>query len=164
MLGSRFGRDSSGSWTKPTNYADVDKDKIHGLIYVLASGNQFIPYEYRTEASAVDKREMHRAFLNEFTKYLTENELEGLPAPEVLDNSADSQKRILEFVLGREGTVMLEEQDGNHGGVYIITGWTFEQNSDGVIFAKGGQRHAKTVRGTHQVFMDGKPLPTVEAV
>lgn len=92
MLGSRFGRDSSGSWTKPTNYADVDKDKIHGHIYVLASGKQFIPYEYRTEASAVDKREMHRAFLNEFTKYLTENELEGLLAPEVLDNSADSQK------------------------------------------------------------------------
>lgn len=40
---------------------------------------------------------------------------------------------------------MLEEQDGNHGGVYIITGWTFEQNSDGEIFAKGAQRHAKTV-------------------
>ena len=30
--------------------------------------------------------------------------------------------------------------------------------------AKGGQSHVKTVRGTHQVFTGGKPLPTVEAV
>ena len=86
MLGSRFGRDSSSSQTKPTNYIDIDKDNIYSYIYVLASGNQFIPYKYRTEASTVKKREIYQAFLNELTKYLIENKLKGLLGLEVLDN------------------------------------------------------------------------------
>ncbi len=68
---------------------------------------------------------------------------------------------MLKSVLGREGTVMLREQNVNHGG-YRITGWSFEQSEDGIISVKGGESHAKTVKGTHQVFTDGKSLPTVK--
>ncbi len=164
MLGSGFGENFSGSWTKPTRSMDVDRDKIHGHIYVLSIENQFIAYEYRKGASPVNKREMHPAFFDELTKYLARNDLAGLLGLQVLNSPTVLGERMLEFVLGREGTVMLGEQDVNHGGIYRITGWSFEQSEDGIISVKGGESHARTVRGTHQVFTDGKPLPTVEAV
>lgn len=59
---------------------------------------------------------------------------------------------------------MLREQDVNHGGVYRVTGWNFEQNNDGVISAQGSEIHAMIMRDTHRVLLGGKPLPTVEAV
>lgn len=60
---------------------DVDKDKIHGHIYVLSIENQFIAYEYRKGASPVNKREMHPTFFDEPIKYLERNDLAGLLAP-----------------------------------------------------------------------------------
>lgn len=49
MLGVGLGIGSPGYWTKPTKYVNVDKDSIHGHIYVLSSENHFIAYEYREE-------------------------------------------------------------------------------------------------------------------
>ncbi len=140
MLGSGFGENCSGSWTKPTRSMDVDRDKIHGHIYVLSIENQFIAYEYRKGASPVNKREMHPAFFDELTRYLARNGLAGLLGLQVLNSPTVLGERMLEFVLGREGTVMLGEQDVNHGGIYRITGWSFEQSEDGIVSVKGGEQ------------------------
>lgn len=53
MLGSGFGENCSGSWTKPTRSMDVDRDKIHGHIYVLSIENQFIACQQEGDASGL---------------------------------------------------------------------------------------------------------------
>ena len=71
---------------------------------------------------------------------------------------------MLEFIFSEEAMAILREQDVNHGGIYRITGWSFERGGDGIISVKGGESYAKTIRGTHQVFTGTKPLTNVEAV
>ena len=71
---------------------------------------------------------------------------------------------MLEFVLGEDATVMLREQDVDHGGIYQITGWSLERGRDGIISVNNSESHAKTTRGIHQVFTGSKPLPNVKTV
>jgi len=71
---------------------------------------------------------------------------------------------MLEFVLGEQGTAMLRAQDLNHRGIYQVTGCSFSQDGDGMISVSGGESHATTTKGTHQVFTSGKSLPTIDAV
>ncbi|KAL9124203.1 MAG: hypothetical protein Q9217_006445 [Psora testacea] len=164
MLGVDLGTDSLGYWTKPTQSANIDKDDIHGHIYVLSSENQFVAYEYRGGPSTDNWKQVHTSFFPQLAQYLLTNNLAGVIGLQVLDRLAVSSERMLEFVLGGEGTAMLGEQDVNHGGIYRVTGWSFAQDEDGIISVKGSESHAKTTKGTHQVFTNGKPLPTVEAV
>lgn len=164
MLGVGLGTGSPGYWTKPTKYANVDKDSIHGHIYVLSSENHFIAYEYREEPSADKWKQVHPSFFSELALHLVTKDLAGVLGLQVLDRPAVSSERMLEFILGGEATAMLREQDVNHGGIYRVTGWSFGQDEDGIISVKGNESHAKTTKGTHQVFIDGKPLPTLEAV
>ncbi|KAL8725171.1 MAG: hypothetical protein Q9166_007525, partial [cf. Caloplaca sp. 2 TL-2023] len=164
MLGVDLGKDSPGYWTKPTNSADIDKDNIHGHIYVLSSKNDFVAYEYREGPSMDVRKGVNPSFFPQLAMYLVRNNLAGVLGLQVLDRLAVGSETMLEFVLGESGTAMLREQDVNHGGIYRITGWTFQQDGEGIISVNGGESHAKTVRGTHQVFTGSKPLPTLEAV
>ncbi|KAJ5741045.1 hypothetical protein N7493_000917 [Penicillium malachiteum] len=60
-----------------------------------------------------------------------------------------------EFVLANNGTVMLDERDvKNCGTPFRITGFHLEES--GMLEFKDGETHAPTVRGTHQVFTNGK--------
>lgn len=163
MLGVDLGTDFPGYWTRPTKSTNVDTDSIHGHVYML-SENHFTPYEYRGGPSVSNWKQVHPSFFSELASYLATNDLAGVLGLQVLDRLAVSPERMLEFVLGGEGTAMLREQDVNHGGIYRVTGWSFGRDEDGIISVKGSESHAKTTKGTHQVFIDGKPLPTVEAV
>ena len=165
MLGVGLGTDSPGFWTKPTKSASVDRNSIHGHIYVMSLlENRFIAYEYRGGPSTDNWKQVHPSSFSELAQYVVANDLVGVLGLQVLDRPPLPQERMLEFVLGGEATVILREQDVNHGGIYRITGRSFGRDDDGIISVKGSESHAKTTKGTHQVFIDGKPLPTVEAV
>ena len=165
MLEVGLGTDSPGYWTKPTKSTSVDRNNIHGHIYVLSfSENRFIPYEYRGGPSTDSWKQVHPSFFSELAQYLVVNDLSGVLGLQVLNRPTLPQEQMLEFVLGEKATAILREQDVNHGGIYRTTGWSFGQNDDGIISVKGSESHAKTTKGTHQVFINGKPLPTVEAV
>ena len=53
---------------------------------------------------------------------------------------------MVEFVLGEEGTVMLEEQGVNHGAIHRVTGWSFERRDDGTASVKKLDVHSPTIR------------------
>jgi hypothetical protein len=162
MLG--IGTDSMGYWTQPTKSADVDKDNVHGHIYVLSSENHFLAYEYRGGPATDTWKHVDPSFFPQLAQYLLRNNLAGVLGLQVLDRRAALSGEMLEFVLGEQGTAMLRAQDVNHGGIYRVTGWSFKRDKDGIISVSGGESHAKTTKGTHQVFTSGKPLPTIEAV
>ncbi|KAL8898816.1 MAG: hypothetical protein Q9207_006515 [Kuettlingeria erythrocarpa] len=164
MLGVDLGTDSLGYWTQPTKSADIDKDNVHGHIYVLSSKNHFVAYEYRGGPATDSCKHVHPSFFQQLAQYLHSNNLAGVLGLQVLDNQAASPGEMLEFILGEQGTAMLRAQDVNHGGIYRNTGWSFRQDEEGIISVSGGESHALTVKGTHQVFTSGKPLPTIEAV
>lgn len=107
---------------------------------------------------------MDPSFFAQLAQYLHSNNLAGVLGLQVLDHRAASSGEKLEFVLGEQGTAMLRAQDVNHGGIYRNTGWSFRQDEDGIISVNGGESHAKTTKGTDQVFISGQPLPTIEAV
>jgi len=164
MLGVDLGTDSRGYWTQPTKYADVDRDNVHGHIYVLSSESHFVAYEYREGPAMDTAKQVHSSFFSQLAQHLVQNELAGVLGLQILDRQAACSETMLEFVLGEQGTAILREQDVNHGGIHRVTGWSFRQNKDGIVSVSGGESHAKTTRGTHQVFTGGMPLPTVEAV
>lgn len=164
MLGVHLGTDSVSYWTQPTKSATIDKDDVPGHIYVLSSENRFIAYEYRGGPATDACKHVHPSFFLQLAQYLLQKILAGVLGLQVLDRRAASSEEMLEFVLGEQGTAMLRAQDVNHGGIYRVTGSSFRQDGDGMISVSGGESHATTTKGTHQVFTGGKPLPTIDAV
>ena len=49
------------------------------------------------------------------------------------------------------------------GKTYHITRWSAGEEY-GIISFSGQETHPGTTHGTHQVFTNGKPLPTIEAL
>ncbi|MCJ1410071.1 hypothetical protein MMC19_004156 [Ptychographa xylographoides] len=164
MLGIDLGTDSLGYWTHPVKSAKVDKDNIHGHIYVLSTENQFVAYEYRGGPVTDTWKHVHTSFFPLLAQHLLRNSLTGVLGLQVLDHQAASTGEMLEFVLGEEGTARLRAPDANHGGMYRITGWSFRQDNDGIVSVSGRESHAQTTKNTHRVFIGSKPLPTIDAV
>lgn len=63
---------------------------------------------------------MHSAFFNELIKYLKRNDLAELLELQVLNSLTVLKERMLKFILDRERTVMLREQDVNYEDIYKI--------------------------------------------
>lgn len=99
-------------------------------------------------------------FIAAAKKYLQLNGLTGTIGIELLDQDTLG-RHMKEFVLSdTEGTVMLLADAVNSTETYRTTGWNAVE---GITDLKGNESsHAKTTKGTHQVFVDGKALPDVE--
>jgi hypothetical protein len=92
-------------------------------------------------------------------EYLELNGLTAVIGIELLDQNTLG-KHMKEFVLSdTDGTVMLPESAVNPTETYRTTGWNVVE---GITDLKGNESaHAKTTKGLHQVFNDGKGLPDV---
>lgn len=72
---------------------------------------------------------------------------------------------MCEFILEDNGTVMLDARDGKSWVPYLVTGYVLR--GPGIIEFQGSECHAKTVRGTHQVFTNediGKEEPLMDVL
>ncbi|RSL83062.1 hypothetical protein CEP52_016813 [Fusarium oligoseptatum] len=133
MLGSAIG-DGLGYWTKPTSIRDVNLDL------------------YR-EGQATSWSAKDATFLQELIEYLRTHNLSKLLGLQILA-PGEPGKAMVEFVLGGNcGTVMLDHEKANFQGAYRNTGWRVERSGDKPVFIEL-EKHAKTIRGTHQVFTD----------
>lgn len=148
----------AGYWTKPTDIDAIDLDDVHGHIYVLTGKTSFTAYEYR-QGPPVNLSDVKPEFFHDVVEYLLENGLNEVLGLQVL--TADCSDKMAEFDLGAGGgTIMLRDADANSGGVYRVTGWTFEER-DGMVSCKGNDVHSHMINGAHKVFQDSKLLRNV---
>ncbi|KAJ6436396.1 C6 finger domain-containingprotein [Purpureocillium lavendulum] len=141
-----------GCWTKPTSITDIDPSNIHGHIFRLTGNGEMQAYEYR-EGPIVNLDGVNPAFFRELAQYLLANDLESLLGLQVLVQ--DAPEMMCEFVLQDHGTVMLDERYVKAWVPFRTTGFALNSNLS-MTELKGGESHAKTTKGTHQVFIGGK--------
>ena len=84
--------------------------------------------------------------------YLQANELTTLLGLQVLGKQAPDN--MCEFIIQNNGTVMLDSKELKNWTPHRVTG--FMSNQQGAAQPREGETHAKTVRGTHQVFTNDK--------
>ncbi|KAK7177950.1 hypothetical protein PSPO01_15999 [Paraphaeosphaeria sporulosa] len=146
-----------GLWTRPTKADLLDLGAVYGYVFVLTDG-EFHPYEFR-QGPPPPMTANDNAFIAAAQKYLEINNLADIIGIELLDQDRLG-KHMKEFVLSdTDGTVMLPADQVNPTEIYRTTGWNAVE---GTIDLKGNETsHAKTTKGTHQVFTDGKALPDV---
>ncbi|EQK99220.1 hypothetical protein G6O67_007855 [Ophiocordyceps sinensis] len=151
-----------GCWTRPTDISGLDFGNMHGHIFALSSNGQFQAYEYR-QGDPSPMSHNDNAFIVALEVYMQKHDLLSLIGLQVLNE--DKDKQLQEFVLGdNNGTVMLDAKDTKIKESYRVTGFVVETNESGVIELKGKETHTPTIRQTHQVFTDGKPLPDEESL
>lgn len=159
MLGTSF-ENPSGCWTKPTSIQDINPEDIHGHIFMLSPDNRLVAYEYR-EGPPNDIAGTDPTFFQELIRYLQKNALASVLGLQVLYEGPP--KHMVEIVLKDVGTIMLDASEAKYGDLYRVTGWCVDEK-DGLVDFKGGESHANTTKGTHQVFIDGKALPDLAAL
>lgn len=149
-----------GLWTRPTKTDTLDLSTLHGYVFVLGADSKFHPYEYHQGPPPLMTTN-DNAFIATVQNYLVLNNLAGIIGVELLEQETLG-KHMKEFVLSAtDGTVMLPADAVNDTEIYRTTGWNA---ADKITDLKGNETsHAKTTKGTHQVFVDGKPLPDVDS-
>ncbi|KAJ2897097.1 hypothetical protein MKZ38_004976 [Zalerion maritima] len=147
-----------GCWTRPTDISGLDVGNIHGHIFALSPNGQFQAYEYRQEGPP-PMSPNDNAFVAALKAYLQNHGLGSLIGLQVLNE--DKDKQLQEFVLGdNNGAVMLDAEDTRITESCRVTGYVvIKTEESGVTELKGNETHTPTIRQTHQVFTDGKPLP-----
>jgi hypothetical protein len=145
-----------GLWTRPTKANLLDLGALHGHIFMLGADSEFHPYEFHQGPPPLITAN-DNAFIAAVQKYLELNDLAGIIGIELLEQDTLS-KHMKEFVLSdTDGTVMLPSDEVNPTEIYRTTDWNAVE---GINDLKGNETsHAKTTKGTHQVFTDGKALP-----
>jgi len=146
-----------GCWTRPTDISRLDVGNMHGHIFALSRNGEFQAYEYRQGPPPIMSPN-DDAFVVALKAYLRKHGLESLIGLQVLNEHKD--KQLQEFVLGdNNGAVMLDADDTKITQSYRVTGYVVETDESGFTELKGNETHTPTIRQTHQVFTDGKPLP-----
>ncbi|RSL46037.1 hypothetical protein CEP51_015997 [Fusarium floridanum] len=146
-----------GCWTRPTDILGLDVSNMHGHIFALSPNGQFQAYEYR-QGAPQPMSPNDDAFVAALKAYLQKHGLGSLIGLQVLNE--DKDKKLQEFVLGdNNGAVMLDAEDTKIMESYRVTGYVVETDESGFTELKGNETHTPTIRQTHQVFTDGKPLP-----
>ncbi|KAI1935898.1 hypothetical protein LOZ12_006643 [Ophidiomyces ophidiicola] len=136
-----------GCWTQPTPIRDINPAEIHGHIFKLTVSGEMQAYEYR-QGPTLCLDDVDPMFFQELIKYLQTHHLVDLLGLQVLGN--DAPATMSEFILANKGTVMLDERDvKSRGEAFCITGFILKEQF------KDSEKHAPTIRETHQVFFDG---------
>ena len=132
---------------------------VQGHIFKLVTEDRFVAYEY-AEGRVNDLSDISFDFIKELVYYLNSNSLEEVVGLQILGQAAGVK---VEFDLGDYGTVMLNDEDARHGNPFVATGWVFTFEK-GVIYFKGEETHAPTVKGSHKVLINGKLAPDIPAL
>jgi len=149
-------------WTRPTDISGLDVGNMHGHIFALSPNSEFQAYEYR-QGPPPPMGINDNAFIVALKAYLQMHSLGSLIGLQVLNE--DKDKQLQEFVLGdNNGAVMLDAKDTKIIQSYRVTGYVVETDRSGATELKGKETHTPTIRQTHQVFTDGKPLPDEESL
>ncbi|KAI1329488.1 hypothetical protein F5Y16DRAFT_409177 [Xylariaceae sp. FL0255] len=161
MLGKTFTKGAKNiCWTKPVTTLEVN-GPIHGHIYKL-TGDAFIPYEYREGELPMTFTDVSKDFFQELARFLTSNNLDNLLGLEVLDRKEDLY--CGEYVLGHQGTVLVEQKDIVTGVPFRKTQFVFDLNGNQEPDPiQPGTHHEGTTKSTHRVFVT-KTLRTVDDV
>jgi len=151
--------DLPGLWTRPTKADTLNLNALHGYVFRLGADGEFAPYEFR-HGPPPPMTARDNAFIAAVQDYLKLNGLAGIIGVELLDEDSLG-KYMKEFVLSdTDGTVMLPDAAVNPTEIYRTTGWNAVKS---ITDLKGNETsHAKTTKGTHQVFVDGKGLPDLD--
>ncbi|EXA30779.1 hypothetical protein FOVG_17878 [Fusarium oxysporum f. sp. pisi HDV247] len=141
-----------GKWIRPMDIHDLDLTNTHGYLFKLGSDGHPRAYKYR-EGPLPDLAGVSPDFLYELNRYLQDNQLNDLLALGV----TDSMEGLVEFDLGRNGTVLLKQEQANYGRLIKETEFVYHEGGDGSRQLKGNAQHAETTTpGVHKVFIDGK--------
>lgn len=152
--------DPLGYWTVPMEISQIDLNNIHGHIFKLTPRGSLVAYEFR-EGSLEDVTGIEAAFFQDLIDYLRQHNLASVLGLQAL--CGESSQEMVEFVLDNGNTVMLDKSIARYGGIYRVTGW-YISLEDGIVTCNGGEAHAETTKGTHQVFVGSKPLPDLKAM
>ncbi|KAI0147704.1 hypothetical protein GGR57DRAFT_505306 [Xylariaceae sp. FL1272] len=152
ILGESFEEDGKNiCWTRPVQTNNLNSP-YHGHIYKLV-GDDFIPYEYRKGSLDSGFLAVSKDFFRELAEFLKARGLDDLLGLEVLDRAEDPH--CGEFVLGYQGTVLVENKDIANGHARRKTQFLFTpaQDPDPV---QPGTTHSETTYETpgfhHQDF------------
>lgn len=140
-----------GCWTKPARTTDINLEDIHGHIFKLTSSGNMQAYEYH-EGPIMGMNDVDPGFFHELIEYLKVNSLTNILGLQVLGKEVPDM--MCEFVLKDNGTVMLDSRDVKSWSPFRVTGFVVKH--PGTTALQGGESHAKTKKGTHQVFVGGK--------
>ncbi|KAI0478400.1 hypothetical protein GGR56DRAFT_320583 [Xylariaceae sp. FL0804] len=139
---------------------DFEPQPMHGHIYKLNEHGQFIAYEYRQGDLDAKFSQINPSFFQDMATYLAKHELADLIGLEVLDRPQD--RNAYEFLLGDQGTIMVNGKDVTGGRPTRNTSWTYKVVNGGPVDKGDYSKHsARSDVDTHQCFMDGKPLPNI---
>ncbi|KAJ0119980.1 uncharacterized protein J7T55_000830 [Diaporthe amygdali] len=132
-----------GLWTHPTKADQLDLGTLHGYLFVLGANEEIHPYEFRP-GSLPPMTANDNAFITAAQKHLQLNGLTGIIGIELLDQDTLG-RHMKEFVLSDTDGIAMLPADAE------------------ITDLKGNvTSHAKTTKGTHEVFIDGKALPDME--
>lgn len=124
----------------------------HPRSHILVKGWCVHPLRVPTRTSRRKFYEVYDAFFKELATYLTVRNLAGLLGSEVLDRPQDPH--CGEYVLGVDGTVMLENKDIANGSSYRKTQFMFDLNGNQEPDpVQPGTSHSRTTTKTHRVFV-----------
>jgi len=164
LLGSPDGNDVVRWWTQPTSADVVFGTPMHGHIYAISPDQRLIPYEYRCGSVPKGVSCIKSSFYQEFIAYIVSHGLSSLLGLELLEDTQNRQQHLLEFIIAGEGTVMVNEKDVKNKDIFRTTGWSIEDDLDGIYNFKGNQSHAAPAGGKHQIFTDGKALHNTDGL
>ena len=109
--------------------SNVDLTQIHGHIFKYVGAGCFLAYEYEP-GSVTDLSSVSENFFKDLIDCLCTLGLQDVLGLQVLGESTDT---MVEFDLTQLGTVMMREQDAQHGESFRTTGWTFHRSDDGMV-------------------------------
>ncbi|KAF2175645.1 hypothetical protein K469DRAFT_609952 [Zopfia rhizophila CBS 207.26] len=114
-----------GKWNKATSIDSLDLCNIHGVIFKFVSEqNRLVPFEFGEGPSPVSASDVNDKFVQEFTGYLTKNNLTNMFALEVVHPAEGDQPNecTAEVEVDKLGTIILPKYMVN-AKEFLPTGW-----------------------------------------
>ncbi|KAI1288517.1 hypothetical protein F5Y03DRAFT_404801 [Xylaria venustula] len=139
-----------GKWNKATSIDSLDLSNIHSV---------YVAFEFGEGPSPVSASDVDDKFLQEFTSYLTKNNLTEMLVLEVVHPAEGGQPNecTAEVEVDKLGTVVLPKSMVN-AKEFLPTGWA-NLPQPGDSDPPAGQTWAKKVDESHKVFIN-KPIRT----
>jgi hypothetical protein len=145
-----------GKWNKATLIDSLELNNIHPvLIKFVPEQNRFVPFEFGEGLSPLSADDVDGKFIEEFTGYLTRNNLANIFALEVVHPAEGGQLNecTAEVEVGNLGTVVLPKSMVN-AKEFVPTGWPGPlQLGDSKSSPPPGQSWVKLASGSHKIFV-----------
>jgi hypothetical protein len=114
-----------GKWNKATSIDSLDLSNIHPVVFkFFPEKNRYVAFEFGEGPSPVSASDVDDKFIQEFTGYLTKNNLTEMLVLEVVHPAEGGQPNecTAEVEVDKLGTVVLPKSMVN-AKVFLPTGW-----------------------------------------